>query len=198
MSAAPSKVSVPVRPLAESDREAAAGVIAAAFGDGGTAVVDLWADVLSRGHVRAELVALDDEQVIGHVGLSHAWLDTRPELVDILVLSPLGVAPDHQRRGAGKALLAAAVKEAARLGAPLVALEGDPGYYSRHGWHPASSYGIEPPSLRVPRPACQVVPLAGHKPWMTGRIVYRDVWWEHDSAGLRDPLLAQVEMNLPD
>ena len=33
---------------------------------------------------------------------------------------------------------------------------------------------------------------------MTGRVVYRDVWWEHDATGLRDPLLAQVEFNLPD
>ena len=32
-----------------------------------------------------------------------------------------------------------------------------------------------------------------HEPWMTGRLVYRDVWWEHDSTGLRDPDLAEVE-----
>ena len=25
---------------------------------------------------------------------------------------------------------------------------------------------------------------------MTGALVYRDVWWEHDAAGLRDPDLA--------
>ena len=28
---------------------------------------------------------------------------------------------------------------------------------------------------------------------MTGRLVYRDVWWQHDSAGLRDPVLAELE-----
>jgi putative acetyltransferase len=28
---------------------------------------------------------------------------------------------------------------------------------------------------------------------MTGQVIYRDVWWRHDSAGLRDPLLAQLE-----
>jgi hypothetical protein len=34
---------------------------------------------------------------------------------------------------------------------------------------------------------------AGHEDWMTGRGIYRDAWWRHDSAGLRDPLLAQLE-----
>ncbi len=28
---------------------------------------------------------------------------------------------------------------------------------------------------------------------MTGQPIYRDVWWRHDRAGRRDPLLAQVE-----
>ena len=28
---------------------------------------------------------------------------------------------------------------------------------------------------------------------MTGQLIYRDVWWRYDAAGLRDPLLAQIE-----
>ena len=35
--------------------------------------------------------------------------------------------------------------------------------------------------------------LDGYQSWMTGRLVYRDVWWRHDAAGLRDPLLAELE-----
>lgn len=170
-----------------------AQVITAAFGAEGTAVATLWADVVARGLDRAQLVAVDDDQVIGHVGLSHGWLDARRALVDVLVLSPLSVAPDHQAAGIGTALLAAAVEEAERLGAPMVVLEGDPGYYSRRGWVPGADHGIERPTARVPGPAFQVVLLEGHEEWMTGRIVYREVWWEHDAAGLRDPLLAQVE-----
>jgi len=33
---------------------------------------------------------------------------------------------------------------------------------------------------------------------MTGRLVYRDVWWSHDSAGLRDPDLADLERRFAD
>ncbi len=189
---------VEIRPLTDADREPAAAVIRAAFGNDGPAIVDLWADVVARGLVRAELVATGDAEVVGHVGLSHAWLDTRAELLDIVVLSPLSVAPGRQRAGVGRALLTAATTAAQELDAPLVVLEGDPGDYGRHGWRPASSYGIGAPSPRIPGPAFQMVALAGHEPWMTGRVVYRDVWWEHDATGLRDPMLAEVEMGLAD
>ena len=28
---------------------------------------------------------------------------------------------------------------------------------------------------------------------MTGQLIYRDLWWRQDAAGLRDPLLAELE-----
>ena len=28
---------------------------------------------------------------------------------------------------------------------------------------------------------------------MTGRLVYPDIWWRYDLAGLRDPRLAEIE-----
>lgn len=189
---------VQVRAQEPSDADEVRRVVETAFGDEGTKVTGVWAEVVARGLDRAQLVAVDGDEVVGHVGLSHAWLDARSELIDIVVLSPLSVAPPRQGAGIGAALLAAAVAEAERLGSPVVVLEGDPGYYARHGWSAASSYGLEAPSHRIPGPAFQVVALRGHEPWMTGRVVYRDVWWEHDAAGLRDPLLAQVEMSLPD
>ncbi|GAA4082547.1 GNAT family N-acetyltransferase [Nocardioides kongjuensis] len=183
-----------IRPQRPDESDAARQLITAAFGDEGAAVVGVWSDVVARGLDRAQLVAVDGTgELVGHVGLSHGWLDTRQALVDVLVLSPLSVAPDRQGRGVGKALLQAAVTEADRLGAPVVVLEGDPGYYGRRGWSPAADLGIEAPTRRVPGPAFQAVPLAAYESWMTGRVVYRDVWWEHDSTGLRDPLLAEIE-----
>src|ERR687897_374193 len=44
-------------------------------------------------------------EVVGCVALSRAWLDARERLVDVLVLSPLAVAPDRQRQGIGGRLL---------------------------------------------------------------------------------------------
>lgn len=109
------------------------------------------------------------------------------------MLSPLSVAPDQQRRGIGTSLLHAAHEAAEALGAPVVFLEGDPRYYGPRGFARADTLGFAPPTERTPAAAFQVAVLPAHRPWMTGRVIYREVWWRHDAAGLRDPLLAAVE-----
>jgi putative acetyltransferase len=147
-------------------------------------------------HLLAERVAVVDGEVVGHVGVSHCWIDARRELVEACVLSPLSTSPAHQGAGIGTALVAAAVDAARRLGRPALFLEGSPAYYGRRGFEPASAYGFEAPSVRVPPPAFQVVPLVVLPEWMTGRVVYPEVWWRHDSTGLRDPDLAEVEAAL--
>jgi putative acetyltransferase len=62
-----------------------------------------------------------------------------------LGLGPLGVHPDHQRRGVGLALMHAVLGAADALGEPVVVLLGDPDYYSRYGFVTASTLGIEAP-----------------------------------------------------
>ena len=170
-------------------------MIAGAFADGGH-VAALWAAVVARELDRASLVAVDGGSVVGHVGVSHAWLDARRELVDVLVLSPLSVRPDRQGEGVGTALVAAAIEAAQEMGAPALFLEGSPAFYGGRGFERASESGFEAPSRRTPEPAFQVALLPGHADWMVGRLVYRDVWWEYDAAGLRDPQLAEVEQEL--
>jgi putative acetyltransferase len=187
---------VQIRPAAPEDSVSIGDLITAAFAEEGTKVAGVWRDVVAGGLDRASLVAVDDDVVVGHVGLSHSWLDARDRLVDVLVLSPLSVLPDRQRSGIGTTLLDAAIDAARSLAAPAVFLEGDPGYYGRRGWQPASAHGIEPPSRRVPVPAFQVVLLDEPSTLPPGRVVYRDVWWAHDCAGLRDPMLAEIEAAL--
>ena len=169
------------------------GVIRAAFGEEGDEVAAIWADLEREGLVLGSIVAEVDGVVVGHVGLSTAWLDARRELVDVWLLSPLSVLPDHQRGGLGARLVEAAIGAAAAGGAPLLCLEGSPAYYGSRGFEAARPLGLLPPTDRVPGSAFQVVRLDGYRPWMTGRLVYRDVWWRHDAAGLRDPLLAELE-----
>lgn len=175
---------VEIRAAGPADDEGVHQVVAEAFGDGGH-VAALWSEVGARGHARTSLVAVDAGAVVGHVGLSHGWLDARPRLVDVLVLSPLSVRPTHQEQGVGSALVLAALDAAERLEAPAVFLEGSPAYYGRRGFHPAAEQGFEAPSRRTPEPAFQVARLSRHEEWMVGRVVYRDVWWEYDAAGLR-------------
>ena len=168
-------------------------VIAAAFADEGEQVARLWAEVEQSDALRASIVAEQDGRIVGHVGLSHAWLDARRELLDVWLLSPLSVLPAMQGQGIGTRLLATAIGEARSGGTPLLFLEGSPDYYGRRGFERASPHGFTPASTRTPGAAFQVVRFAGHEDWMTGQLIYRDVWWRHDSAGLRDPLLAELE-----
>jgi putative acetyltransferase len=177
------------RPEDEADVRA---VVTEAFADEGEKVA-LLVDDLRRTHARAELVAEADGAVVGHVMLSRSWLDARRALVEVLVLSPLSVAPTRQGRGVGTDLVEAAIDEAGRLGVPAVFLEGSPDYYSRRGFEPATSRGFTRPSARIPEPGFQVAVLDGHEEWMTGALVYCEPFWAHDCVGLRDPGLAEIE-----
>lgn len=123
--------------------------------------------------------------VLGHVMLSHSWLDAPDRLIDILVLSPLGVVNVAQKNGIGTALIERAVEEASITSSPILFLEGNPAFYGPRGFEKAKDYGIRSPSLRIPEPALQMVRLPSYKKAMTGTLVYRELWWELDSVGLR-------------
>jgi putative acetyltransferase len=132
------------------------------------------------------LVAVDASgDVIGHVMLSHGWLDAPDRLIDILVLSPLGVTSAAQGKGVGTALLIRAIEVAKTTAAPILFLEGNPAFYGPRGFEPSKPRGIRSPSLRIPAPALQMVRLPSYTEDMTGTLVYRELWWQLDCVGLR-------------
>ncbi|MFI7687775.1 GNAT family N-acetyltransferase [Nonomuraea sp. NPDC049655] len=132
-------------------------------------------------------VATVDDRVVGHVLLSATRLDAPRRIVDVLSLSPLGVAPEFQRQGIGTRLIAYALDAADSQGVPLVFLEGSPRYYGTRGFEGACAAGFRSPSLRIPEAAFQVARLSAHEPWMTGTFVYSEPFWAFDCVGLRDP-----------
>jgi putative acetyltransferase len=131
------------------------------------------------------LVATVDDQVVGHVLLSASRVDAPSRLVDVLVLSPIGVEPEQQGQGIGTKLITHALEAADARGVPLVFLEGPPDYYGDRGFEPASATGFRAPSLRIPDPAFQVARLSSYEPWMTGTLVYSETFWALDCVGLR-------------
>ena len=180
---------VVVRAEEAGDHAAVRQVHLRAFGDAGAKVAVLNDDLrrslaLSPG---LSLVAVAGDTVVGHVMFTRGLLDAPSRLVEVQVLSPVGVVPVFQRRGIGAELIRRGVQILSDQGVPLVFLEGDPAYYGRLGFEPGGSHGFRRPSLRIPSPAFQVMLLAGYERWMTGTLVYSDTFWKHDAVGLHDP-----------
>ena len=174
------------RPQRDGEGSAVREVVCAAFDD--VTVADL-VDALQAdeaGRKGASIVAAMKDRIVGHVQLSRSWLDTPTRLIEVLVLGPLAVAPDVQGQGIGGALVRVALETADELGSPLLFLEGSPRYYPRFGFLAGETLGFIRPSVRIPQAAFQVVRLRAWEPWMTGQLVYPEVFWRHDAVGLRD------------
>ena len=174
-----------VRAQTADDADAVRRVVTAAFG--GEKVPDLL-DGLRDSVAWLDLSFVLEEKgdVVAHVAYSRGWLDAPRTIVEVLVLSPLSVLPDRQRSGIGSQLVTETLHSLERRPEPLVFLEGAPDYYSRLGFVAGSELGFTAPSVRIPEPAFQVATLPGYdQQWMSGALVYPDVFWRHDSVGLR-------------
>jgi putative acetyltransferase len=176
-----------VREETTADHEQIRAVHLAAFGDDGTKVADLLDGLRadSTAANRLSLVAVDGDDVVGNVMFTRGLLDAPARLVEVRVLSPVGVLPHCQRRGIGSELVRTGLSILAEQGVPLVFLEGSPTYYSRLGFVPAAALGFRKPSLRIPDPGFQVATLPAYEKWMTGTLVYPQTFWDHDAVGLR-------------
>lgn len=126
---------------------------------------DAWIGELS-------LVAEDAGTLVGHVMLSRARLErvVGPP-ASLLVLGPIGVLPEHQRRGVGVALMRRAIGGAVARAEPLIALVGHPSYYPRFGFRPARALGLEPPGP-WPDDAWMALRLPAWTPDLRGTVRY--------------------------
>lgn len=60
----------------------------------------------------------------------------------IMGLAPMAVAPEHQRKGVGSALVRAGLERCKQLGFGAAVVLGHAGYYPRFGFSPATHFGI--------------------------------------------------------
>jgi putative acetyltransferase len=127
------------------------------------------ADLVERlrrdGDAAIALVARADTDLVGHIILSPMAAPLRA-----LGLGPVAVAPEHQGRGVGSALIGAALASARTSGWEAVFVLGDPAYYTRFGFSVSAAEGFTSPYAG---PYFMVLALDnGGLPVRTGRVDY--------------------------
>lgn len=149
-------MSIIIRPETVADRAAVRNVVLAAFGR--SAEADLVDSIRSSDVCVPDLslVAETDGSVVGHILFTHVTLNN--ETSGLLGLGPVAVIPDVQGKGVGNALIREGIKKAASLGYDGIVLVGNPRYYGRYGFAPASRFGLRS-AFRVLDDVFQAMPL---------------------------------------
>jgi putative acetyltransferase len=89
------------------------------------------------------LVAVEDQQIIGHILFSKGNIHAEKGLIPTVGLAPMAVLPEFQNKGVGSQLIAEGIEQLRKAGHERICVLGHPGYYPRFGFLPAhSTYNV--------------------------------------------------------
>jgi len=112
-----------------------------AFGGPGEAqLVDM---LRASGNAVISLVAIHQGKIAGHILFSPIDFDPPQPAVATLGLAPLGVLPSLQNQGIGSQLIIAGLDGCRQAECQAVIVLGQPSFYARFGFQPASKLGLE-------------------------------------------------------
>ncbi len=113
------------------------------------------------------LVAEIDGSIVGHIMFSLATVGRER----VVVLAPLSVKPEFQRRGVGKALVNEGHKNAKTLPYPYIFVLGSKAYYSQFGYTPANHFGVKAPE-GIPQENFMAIKIQEQAEPLRGTLVY--------------------------
>jgi putative acetyltransferase len=165
-----------IRSAQPDDAPGILAVVGDAFAYGGTRdaceeldiVRGTWA--ARPGHPLIELVADEDGTVVGHLQAAPGRLDGRESTV--AGVAPVCVAPAHQGKGIGSALVRELIRLAEARAWPLLVLLGEPAFYGRFGFEPAGPLGLTYAPVGAGNPHFQARPLPGYTAALRGVFGY--------------------------
>ena len=112
----------------------------------------------NRNVVTLSLVAVQDEQIVGHILFSPVTVESEGSRFEAISLAPMAVLLEYQRQGIGSQLVQVGLKECYQLGHEVVVVVGHPDYYPRFGFVPAKTKGIDC-EFEVPDEAWMILEL---------------------------------------
>jgi|SRR5688572_31853267 len=128
-----------IRNEESKDLEQVRDVVRAAFpGEAESKLVDA---LRANGKATISLVAVKDDQVLGHVLFSPVSTSPPTEAKGI-GLAPVAVLPAVQSQGIGSTLIREGLRLGKELGFDYCVVLGAPKYYERFGFQKASPFGI--------------------------------------------------------
>jgi putative acetyltransferase len=128
-----------IRPETTADANGIRRVHEAAFPT--AAEADLVERLRASSKAVIALVAEDGGRIVGHILFSPVALEPLAGTVG-LGLAPVAVLPDHEKHGVGRRLVQNGLAECRAWGAGFVVVLGEPEYYGRFGFEPASEHGL--------------------------------------------------------
>lgn len=127
-----------IRPETAQDIGAIHELLVLAFHDATEA--DLVDRLRASQRLTLAMVAHDEEELVGYVAYSPVTLNG--EATKGVGLAPLAVRPTHQHLGFGGDLIRTSLSACCDLGIEFVVVLGEPGYYRRFGFQPASTFDL--------------------------------------------------------
>lgn len=130
-----------IRHARPDDFDQIRAVTAAAFER--EAEADLIERLRADGDVMFELVAAEEEAIVGHVLFSRLWADRIERLYS--ALAPVSVRPDRQRSGRGGQLIRQGIETCRDFGVHGIIVLGHPDYYPRFGFGAEAAARVKAP-----------------------------------------------------
>lgn len=136
------------RPSTDADLTSLCDLHEQAFGEEeGPEIADLVRRLLVDETARPllSLVAEAEHEIVGHVLFTNVLIERSPVPARARILAPLAVLPDWQKRGIGGGLIREGLTRLSNADVGLVFVLGDPAYYGRFGFVPATDRGLVAP-----------------------------------------------------